>query len=325
MSTVSFSSPPGFINPCVESLPPPPPRKRDFSNRLDGVIIPVWQGDIYLAQACCASVRQSMGDIPITLLVDGVADTRDLQRLHGVQEMVIQEVADEEFVRLCTGNPWTKLLPFWMSPYERFLCLDADLLVWGDLREYAEFDKYDFIVTYHNPGKFDKPEDILGCINDPAIFKKLDPQLDWQGKDILNTGVFFARRGIFSRETLMDLRKLNCWPCFESGVFHYFHWRGLREGKPRTMGHKLQLYPAEKKYGPEDRFLPRNRQDPAVIHWITKKPKLGRSYKAHDDYRKLFLKMTGRKRFLRTRLLMEDIKVWAERQRRSMARKAKAK
>lgn len=322
MAAASTQSPPGFINPCVESLPPPPKPSRDLSNRLDGIIIPVWQGDLYLAKACCASIRQSMGDIPITLLVDGRADTRDLRRLHGVQEMVVQEVADAEFIRLCTGNPWTKLLPFWMSPYERFLCLDADLLVWGDLREYAEFDKYDFIVTYHNPAKFEKPDDILGCVNDPAVFKKLDPLLNWQGKETLNTGVFFARRGVFSRETLMELRKLNSWPCYESGVFHYLHWRGLREGKPRTIGHKLQLFPGEKKIPAEDRFLPRDSRRPSVIHWITKKPKLGRRYRASDDYRKLFLKMTGRRWGLNTRLFREDLGVWWARQRRSLRKKA---
>ncbi len=322
MTQASKPAPPDFIDPRVESLPPPPRLEQDFSTRLDGVVILVWAGDVYLAKACCASVRQSMGDIPITLLVDGPAtDTRDLQRVHGVQRMVVQEVADPEFTRLCAGTPWTKLLMFWMSPYERFLCLDADTLVWGDLRAYAEFDKYDFIVTYHNGTKFETPEEVQRGAFDLNVIRKLDPALEWRGREATNTGVFFARRGVFSEANMMELRRLNCWPCYEGGMFHYLHWRALREGIPRTVGHKLQLFPADQTPVPEDRFLPRGGQRPAVIHWITQKPKMGRRYRADDDYRKLFLKMTGRSKWLGARLFAEDVSVWLHRQRRSLNRR----
>jgi len=312
----------------MESLPPPPRPDRDFRNRLDGVVILVWSGDVYLAKACCASVRQSMGDIPITLLVDGpTTDTRELERLHGVQRMVVQDVVSEEEARLCSGTPWTKMLLFWISPYERFLCLDADLLVWGDLRAYAEFDKYDFIVThrFHHSVKFERPEQLLGCVSNVKIFKQLDPALDWHGQEEDNTGVFFARRGIFSKENLMALRRMDCWTCFESGVFRYLHWKALREGSPRTTGHKLQLFPADPTSGPEDRFLPRDCPRPAIIHWITKKPKLGRHYQASDDYRKLFLKMIGKTTWLNTRLFLEDVGVWLARQRRSFGKRTRQK
>jgi len=323
MSQISTQVLLNLLDPRVESLPPPPPPEKDFRNRLDGVVIPVWAGDVYLAKACCASVRQSMGDIPITLLVDGRAtDTRELERLAGVRRMVVQDVVSEEEARLCAGTPWTKMLLFWISPYERFLCLDADLLVWGDLRAYAEFDKYDFMVThrFHNSVKFERPEQLLGCVSNVDIFKQLDPALDWRGQEEDNTGVFFARRGIFSKENLMALRRMDCWTCFESGVFRYLHWKALHEGNPRTIGHKLQLFPADQTSGPEDRFLPRRGQPLAVIHWITKKPKLGRRYRAFDDYRKLFLKMTGRTKWLDARLFLEDVSVWFQRQRRSLSR-----
>ena len=85
MAKVTDQAPAEMIDPRFESLPPAPRPERDFSGRLDGVIVAVWEGDLYLAKACCASIRQNMGDIPITLLVDGPAtDTRDLQRLHAV-------------------------------------------------------------------------------------------------------------------------------------------------------------------------------------------------------------------------------------------------
>lgn len=320
--------PENLLDPRFESLPTPPPPNPEFSNRLDGVVIPVWEGDIYLAKACCASIRQSMGDIPITLLVDGAdADTRDIQRLPNVSRMVLQDVVDAEIVRLCTGTCcWPKIILFWMSPYERFLCLDSDTLVWGDLRAHANFDQFDFIATYRftNPMLFHSTEELQHSAFDVETVMKLDPAMDWRGKEASNAGAFFARRGVFSKENLMVLRRLDCWRTCENGMVHYLLWRAAREGIPRTTGYRLQLFPADETSEPEDRFLPRNGQKPAILHWISRKPKLGRRFQASDDYRKLFLKMTGRKTFLSARLLLEDISVWFKRQRRSLRKRKKS-
>lgn len=323
MANVPDQASPELLDPRFESLPPAPRPERDLSSRLDGVIIPVWEGDVYLAKACCASIRENMGDIPITLLVDGPAtDTRALQRLHGVQRIVLQEIVDPEIAQLCTGNSWSKLPLFWMSPYERFLCLDADLLVWGDMRAYAEFDKYDFIAAYHFSGPV-TVETQDKCPYDVDVVKKLDPELDWRGKIDANNGVFFARRGIFKKDDLVRLRRLDCWRCFENGVVNYLRWKGMRDGTLRDGGYNIQLFSAEQSMRPEDRFLPRTWRQPVVIHWIAKKPRLGRNYKASDDYRKLFLKMTGKTTFPGARLLFEDISVWLKRQRRSLRKKLK--
>lgn len=309
---------PSLIDPRYESLPPPPRPGADFSDRLDGVIVLVSAGDVYLAKACCASIRQSMGDIPITLLSDGPeVNTRELLRLPNVKHVVAQKVAGENG-RFLTGF-WVKLLVFWAIPYERFLYLDADTLVWGDIRAYAEFDKYDFIAAYHftNPHVVQTPEE---CTFDMDVIAKLYPALNWRGQIDANNGAFFARRGVFSEENLVKLRKMECWKCYENGLVNYLRWRAANEGTPRMGGHQLQLFPANSAMSPQDRFLPRDCQRPAIIHWITQKPRLGRRYKAADDYRKLFLKMTGRKTWLSARLFIEDVFVWLGRQKRSLFR-----
>jgi Mannosyltransferase putative len=320
MSQIPCSIPSKLVDPRCESLPPPPSPAQDFISQLDGIIVLVSAGDVYLAKACCASIRHSMGDIPITLLVDGPnTDTAELQRLPNVKRMVAQEVVDHEYAKLCTGF-WVKLLVHWKSPYERFLYLDADTLVWGDLRAYAKFDQFDFIGAYRftNEIKLKTAEEIHRCLFDVDIVRKWDPALDWHGQELINAGAFFARRGVFARENLMALRRLNCWRCYDNGVLQYLFWRALREGIPRAGGYRLQLFPADETSRPEDRFLPRDGQHPAIIHWITRKPKLGRRYRAADDYRKLFLKMTGRSKWLNARLFVEDLNVWLQRHRRSL-------
>jgi hypothetical protein len=315
---------PDLLDPRFESLPPPPAPEQDFSDRLDGIVIPVWAGDVYLAKACCASIRQYMGDIPITLLVDGAAtDTHELQGLPGVQRLVIQEVMGEEYSRLCSGTSWTKLMLFWMSPYERFLCLDADTIVWGDVRLYAEFDRYDFIAAFHLKSHLviQTEEEVERSVFDLDAINRLNPSLDWRGKEFANCGVFFARRGVFFEAHLMKLRQSDCWRCYEQGLLNYLRWQISPKGIPRFGGHQMQLFPAERTCVPADRFLPRGHPLPVIVHWMGKKPKLGRGFRAANDYRKLFLKMTGKSNWLQSRLFLEDLKVWLQRQHRSMKRK----
>ncbi len=316
------SVPTDRLDPRAESLPPAPAAPADYRDRLDGVIVLVSVGFEYLAKACCASIRQSLGDIPITLLVDGhETDTAAIERLPGVTRLVAQDIAGPEYAHLCTGF-WVKLLVFWKSPYERFLYVDADTLVWGDVRVYAEFDKYDFIAGFNFATRrtFQTPAEVRQYVYDVDFIRQLAPALDWRGHVLANNGVFFARRNVFSRETLIQMRQLNCWRCYEQGVTNFLRWRALGEGTPRMGEQPLQLFPAETAFGPEDRFLPRACTRPVIVHWICKKPKLGRRYRANDDFRKLFLRMTGRSKFLGLRLFLEDLAVWLGRHKRSLLR-----
>jgi hypothetical protein len=148
--------------------------------------------------------------------------------------------------------------------------------------------------------------------------KKLEPALEWQGQEFANAGAFFARSRVFSKEELIKLRLVDSWRAYDNGLHNFLRWRALRDGVPRATGQRLQIFPAEGMYKAEDRFLPRECHRPAVIHWICKKPRLGRRYRAADDYRKLFLKMTGRTKWLGARLFLEDVAVWFGRHKRSL-------
>ncbi len=316
---------PNLIDPRYESLPPPPQPKEDLTSRLDGVIILLSEGDVYLAKACCASIRQSMGNIPITLLVDGPeVNTSELEKLPNVKRMVAQEVAGADCQRLVTGI-WVKILAFWMSPYDRYLYLDSDTLVWGDMREYAKLDKFDFIAGYRfsSEVKLQTPEEVHQRAFDFKVVQKMDPDLKWQGQEFANAGVYFARKNVFAREELLKFREMDCWRACDNGLQNYLRWRAVAKGMPRTGGYKVQLMPANPTVPPEDRFLSRDCRQPVVIHWVTDKPKLGRRYQAADDYRRLFLKMIGKTTWLNTRLFFEDLAVWFGRQKRSLFRQTK--
>ena len=83
----------------------------------------------------------------------------------------------------------------------------------------------------------------------------------------------------------------------------------------------MQLVPAELHLVPGDRFLDRHFDRPLVVHWIGKKPKLGRPFRAANDYRRLFLTMTGQNRLPQARLLAEDLSYMLGRYRRSLSRR----
>ncbi len=315
-----------LIDPRKESLPIPPPPHPSFANRLDGVIVLVSENDVYLAKACCASIRQSMGNIPITLLVDGLhTDTSEIERLPNVNRLSAPDLAGEEYSSFWSGF-WVKMLVFNHSPYERFLYLDADTLVWGDVRVYADLEQYDFIAGLHFDMQqtFQSEEEIRNFVFDVDAVRKIYPNLNWPGMALANNGAFFARRHVFGEKQLKQLKQMPCWVCYEQGMINFLRWRAIREGQPRVSGCRVQLYPAQEGfqsiYTSRNRFFPRNNPRPAIIHWICKKPKFGRRYKAADDYRKLFLKMTGRKRWLRVRLRLEEFAVWLGKHKRSLLR-----
>jgi hypothetical protein len=105
-----------------------------------GVLIACTARDLPLARGCCASVRHFMGDVPMCLLVDGPCAVADLARTHGAGVLTRADVEHDVLRQRSFGWGLTKMIAFWESPWSRFLLLDADTIVWGDVREYARAD-----------------------------------------------------------------------------------------------------------------------------------------------------------------------------------------
>jgi hypothetical protein len=314
---------PDSIDPRVTTPPPPPSPEVDVSGRLDGVVIPTWAGDVHLAKACVASIRESMGEIPITLLVDGEVDTSDFSRVANVSRLGLAEVVPPEHLHLLTGSSLAKLPLFWASPYERFLCMDADALAWGDLRVHADLERFDFICAENvsGPWRIDSEANLARHAFDLGPVQQEDPAVRWEGERFAIMGVFMARRGVFARDHLMRLATMNCWRCYEQGLLNYLVWQARRDGYPRAGARAFQVFPAEPSMAPADRFIPNGWQEPLAVHFLGKKPRLGRSYRMIDDYRKRFLRLSGQRGVPGVRLLLEDLGGQLGRHRRSIARR----
>lgn len=97
-----------------------------------GIIVAYYRKDYNFAKGCCASIRYFLGNIPICLIVDGTFSVRELEKTYGVCALYRDNVTNHVLRERSFGLGLPKMVSFWESPWENFLYLDADTVVWGD-------------------------------------------------------------------------------------------------------------------------------------------------------------------------------------------------
>ena len=291
--------------PVIPIVAPPP------GCGLDGVIVGVCAADLYLAKACCASVRRFMGDIPITLLADGRVNTSALESVFGAKRLAVADAAPAELVDIGRGTALPKLSVFWASPYERFLFLDADTLVWGDVRIHAALDRFDYVAAHQvpTPGLIPTEKAATESVFDVAALRRFDDNLQFLNRPFLVTGVFMSRRGVFSQERVMEIVRQRWFKASDQGVINYLFLRSLQDGKPSMGGASFQVIPDDGGILEPARVLPKGWNQPVVFHWMGKKPKFGRPAGMVDDFRREFLRCSGRRHGLQLSLRGEELAV----------------
>jgi hypothetical protein len=291
-------------------LPSPPAPSVPPGHGLDGVIIGVCPADLYLAKACCASVRRFLGEIPITLLTDGPVATSSLESVYGTGRLAMKDIGSE-LIPLEPGTCLPKLSIFWASPYERFLYLDADTIVWGDLRVHAALDKFAFIAAHGvpKPGVVESEHAASAAFFDVPALRRFDTDLQFLHRPSLVAGVFMARRGVFSQQRVVDLVRRQCFKASDQGVMNYLFWRSLQDGTPAVGAALFQVVPKDGLMLDPALALPIGWTQPVVFHWMGKKPKLGRPAPLVDEFRREFLRRSGRRHGLRFSLRAEEVSV----------------
>lgn len=160
-----------------------------------GVILATYPGDYHFAKGTCESIRQFMPGVPIAVLVDGNTRVDALVRAYGVRPIYRDDVRDPFLQRACFGIGHTKMVAFWESPFEHFLYLDADAVLWGDVRDNVDLDVHDLVTsTPHEPNP---AAQVRAQYFDPERIGEHVEAFDWHDRMYFNAGVFFARRGCF--------------------------------------------------------------------------------------------------------------------------------
>jgi hypothetical protein len=242
-----------------------------------GVVIAAKEEHLHWARGTLASVRHFMQGTPICILLDGDRAPTDLERACDV--VIRRDDLEPRVLRAGFGSLRAKDAALWASPFETFLLLDADTVVWGDMRELADFDRFDFVV--------DSAAEPLRAVMALDLVERHFPQFDARrhASDFTNTGAYFGRRNVLDLEYYLELeRRSSAHPGMfygSQGTFNLMVFSGADEGTLRVERRELQLMTWRVSREELVRRCPMSEAgplvtgDPLVLHWVgTPKPRV---------------------------------------------------
>ena len=270
------------------------------STPITRVYVAVCARDFHLARLCVASIRYWHPRIPISLIPDyqaGEFDCRPLMRDWQVDVFPTE-------IR-CFGSGISKLEPLFLPRGDRFLILDADLVLLGPVVDLLDGVAGDFVVHPREQAQLYTERDtyVLGRL---AAF---DPTFVPPGF-VFNTGQFVATPGLLQRSDFDGLiewtaPRRQCHPeifkCAEQGLLNYVLFRKAAAGQI-TLGRQeffLQARWDEAPITVED--LARRTSPPQLYHWAGYKgPTLDLMPRA--DFLRFYQRLERRKMSWRSRL-----------------------
>jgi hypothetical protein len=256
-----------------------------MSNEL-GFSVACHLGDVPLLRGCLASIKYFAPDAPICLIIDGDFDTRPFEKRYGVLSIRKRDVRHPELRRLSFGYGVTKMPVLWEGPFERVLHVDADAVLWGDIRKNLPSDDWDFV---HN-----EPHEVITdylqrtqYFDPKKIFNYID-YFDWQGKPYFNSGIFACKKGCLDLGEYLKMLRLqeqNMGLFFQDQAYlNIMVFRACNAGLlKRRMVHLQTCVPATENDYLARRFtllnqIPLLNEQPSVVHWAGPKP-----YKTNPD------------------------------------------
>jgi len=153
-------------------------------------------GDKFMVQATLASMRHYCPTVPICLTVDGHFDVSDLEKEYNLIILRISDLPSAEMRRLIGGNYRAKLAAMWEGPFEFYVWLDSDAIVWGDFTPQVRRD-LDFQVFGNDPPVLAGsaiPGWLPHFFYDPDLLKQFDAKFEWRGQSYFCSGTFACRR-----------------------------------------------------------------------------------------------------------------------------------
>jgi hypothetical protein len=158
-------------------------------------------GDKFMVQATLASMRHYCPEVPICLVVDGNFDVTDLAKEYELIVLRVTDLPSADMRKLISGSSTAKHAAMWEGPFEFYVWLDSDAIVWGDITPYVRTD-VDFQVFWSEISiPADATEIPLWLPHfyfDPSKLKRFDPEFDWRGHAYFSAGVFACRRDAIS-------------------------------------------------------------------------------------------------------------------------------
>ncbi len=244
--------------------------------------------DQFMVQATLASIRYYCPRVPICLVVDGSFDISDLEREYGLIVLRISELPSQEMRKLMSGNACAKHATMWEGPFEYYVWLDSDAIVWGDVTPQIRTD-VDFQILWSEisipPEATEIPAWLPHFYFDPVKLRRFDPNFDWRGNAYFSAGVFACKRDVISFE---KWKEVELWGKQSAGLFsdfsdqpllNYFVHSMTQRGEIKTAMSNLQDIWAH--HGKEELMkdcigagwhFPKTIQRPRIAHFCGRKP-----------------------------------------------------
>jgi len=157
--------------------------------------------------ATLASIRHFCPQTPICLIVDGDADVSDLEKQYELIVLRVNDLPSQEMCDLIAGSYRVKLAAMWEGPFEHYVWLDSDAIVWGDITQYVCTD-LDFQIFWPEisipADAEEEPSWLAHFYFNLAEIKKRNPDFEWRGYPYFSAGAYACRRNAISYEQWAD-------------------------------------------------------------------------------------------------------------------------
>lgn len=197
-------------------------------------------GDKFLVQATLASMRHFCPDVPICLTVDGDFDVSDLEKEYDLMILRVAELPSPEMRKLTCGNYRAKLAALWEGPFEFYVWLDSDAIVWGDFTPHVRTD-VDFQIFWSEisipADATEIPPWLPHFYFDPLKLHRFDPEFDWRGNAYFSSGAFGCRRNAMPFD---EWNKIDGWARESPGLFAWGEM-GMLNYLVHTMAQRKEL------------------------------------------------------------------------------------
>ena len=203
--------------------------------------------DKFMVQATLASMRHYCQEVPICLIVDGDIDVSNLEKEYDLIVLHISELPFEEMRKLISGSARAKHAAMWEGPFEYYVWLDSDAIVWGDFTPHVRTD-LDFQIFWSEisipADATEIPPWLSHFYFDPVKLHRFDPDFDWRGNAYFSAGVFACKRNVIPFEKWIEVE---LWgkEAFSSDfsdqpLLNYFVHSITQRGKIKTAMSNLQ-------------------------------------------------------------------------------------
>lgn len=253
-----------------------------------GIVTACHKGDYHFVKATLASIKHFCPNVPICVIVDGDLDVSEIVAIYDPYILRTSEVSDSKIRELCSGSPRAKNFAMWFGPFDRYIWLDSDAIIWGDVVSALNWqDDEDFIVFWPVPQEAAHKSWLTHYYFDIELLQLYDPQFQWEWNPYFSAGAFACRKNAISLDDwlrceswYLELPQLFSFLSFpDQGIINYLVFSLNQRGKLKLGQQDLQWIPSHRgfqetvrKFHPQGWLLPAQVESPYIIHFCGKKP-----------------------------------------------------